>query len=252
MSRLLLEGDDFGLTPAVSATLLALLAAGQLTATNCMPTMPEFPAAAAAAKAAGITAMGIHFILDRHRPASDPATIPSLVDARGLLLPWAQVQAKAAAGSLVPAEVQKELLAQLRLARQAGLAIDHITTHHAFVNASPMLAATVATIARTERLPMRNNFAAPLQGIAMPDHHANLAHDAGAAAALMATIAALPATATLEVVCHPGRVTPALLERSSLTTGREADARVLQSPALAALIAAQPGLTLIGWAAVTA
>jgi chitin disaccharide deacetylase len=105
LCRFVLCADDYGMTPAVTRGILALLAAGRITATGAMTNMPAWREAARELGAfEGKADLGVHLNLTCGPPLTDAEglveggalpKLPSLL-ARGLLgqLPLAAIQAE--------------------------------------------------------------------------------------------------------------------------------------------------------------
>lgn len=247
MKQVILESDDFGMTTAVSEAILTLLRRGKITTTNCMPTIPEFAESVALCQNKKERTMGIHLIADRHLPAANPAVIPTLLDHRGHLVRFAELKRRIVADELDYDQMRTELIAQIRLAQKYGIIIDHLTTHHGFMNLSPQLYSLVCDIAHEFNLPMRNNTdtgepaktlrlrkIAQIKEVKMPDINFMLSGATNPVEALVTAIDQLQDRQTLNVIAHAGRTSALLTERSSFTTIREVDYAALASQELTA------------------
>lgn len=240
VKQVIVEADDFGLTPAIAKTILALLDQGVVTATNCMPTMPGFQDSMQLAEAAGRTQMGIHLIIDRHLPACSPEQIASLVDERGYLLAFDQFTARLAIGEINLGELASELRQQIKLAQRFGVTIDHITTHKNFELLSPAVFDVVSQLAQETGLPLRHNLVAGEQpklwgmlktrSITAPTQTLGLRHTADDLKTVAAAIKALPEAGTLALITHPGTPSSLLAQRSSLNEDRSLDREWLVGP----------------------
>lgn len=244
--KVILESDDFGITPGVSQATLELLRAGKISTTNCMPTMPEFQESVNLLRNEAERTMGIHLILDRHSPALPPSQIPSITNQQGMLLSFDEVKQKIQHQQVDYAEISAELAAQIKRAQAAGIQLDHLTTHHGFMNLSEKLFEVVCQLAAHYHLPLRNNLTrlpekqvAILKKIAdkyqlqMPQQHFMISGVTDPIKKLLAEIDRLPTGEVLEVVSHVGHSDALLQARSSYTTIREEDYRTLASDELA-------------------
>ena len=77
--RLIINADDFGLTPGINRAIIELHRAGVLTSATLMATGPAFDDAAALARSNPSLGVGCHIVLTDGSPASPPETIPSLL-----------------------------------------------------------------------------------------------------------------------------------------------------------------------------
>ncbi|WP_263378266.1 ChbG/HpnK family deacetylase [Granulicella paludicola] len=234
-ARLILNADDFGLTPGVNRAIAELHAAGALTSATLMADGPAFDHAVAIARSTPTLGVGCHIVLTDGTPVSDPGTLPTLCPngrtfrpsllnfIRDLLL-----------HRIDPDEIGREALAQFQKLERSGIRPTHLDTHkhtHLF----PAVVAQLSSILRrAEFTSLRNPFeppfakdaaGAPLKRrlqIALLDRfrpaymraaHGTLTTDGtlGISATgslnadtLQATLASLPTSGTFELLCHPG------------------------------------------------
>ena len=78
-ARLILNADDFGLTPGVNQAIGELHAAGVLTSATLMANGPAFDDAVRVAHAHPTLGVGCHVVLTDGVPVSSPQDIPSLL-----------------------------------------------------------------------------------------------------------------------------------------------------------------------------
>ena len=83
MTRLIVNGDDFGMCEGVTLGILKAHRDGILCSTTMMVGMPFAAQAAQMAKDYPNLGIGIHFTLTAGKPVSDPKDVPSLVEADG-------------------------------------------------------------------------------------------------------------------------------------------------------------------------
>lgn len=127
---LILNADDFGLSPSVNRGIVEAYHAGVITSTTLMANMPGFDEAVQIAKAEPGLGVGLHFNLSYGRPLSEPRKVSSLVDPTGAYtyrpgqdaVPW------------TAEDVQTELEAELhvftnpdvaRAIRRTGVVLTH-------------------------------------------------------------------------------------------------------------------------------
>ena len=239
-ARLILNADDFGLTPGINRAIGELASAGVLTSATLMATGPAFDDAVAVARAHPTLGVGCHIVLTDGIPVSPPNTIPSLIGSdgksfRASLLNFVQALLR---GCIRKQDIIREALAQIQKLQRAGIRITHLDTHkhtHLFpAIARPLLEVAEASSIHAIRNPFEPDWSRALdQGtvarrIALkmiarlrPHFEASLRLHQGRihttdgtlaisatgelnAATLAQILAALPPTGTYELCCHPG------------------------------------------------
>src|ERR1700677_2331171 len=127
MKELILNADDFGLTRGVNEGIVSAHQDGILTSATLMATGPAFDDAVERALANPSLGVGCHLVLVGGKAVSPPAEIPSLADAAGKMpesLP--AFVAKISTGKINPGEVERELRAQIKKIRPAGVERTHV------------------------------------------------------------------------------------------------------------------------------
>src|ERR1700712_4849012 len=76
--RLILNADDFGLTPGINRAIAELHAAGALTSATLMANGPAFDDAVSTARTHPTLGIGPHSVVTDGTPVSPPETIPPL------------------------------------------------------------------------------------------------------------------------------------------------------------------------------
>lgn len=174
--RLIINADDFGLTPGVNRAIAELHQARALTSATLMATGPAFDDAVAIAHANPTLGVGCHVILTDGLPASLPETIPTLLgrDRRSFrpsLFDFAQALLR---GDIHADEIEREALAQITKLQAAGIHITHLDTHkhtHLFPAVTrPLLRAAERAGIRAMRNPFEQPWSASL------DHGSTLRH----------------------------------------------------------------------------
>jgi hopanoid biosynthesis associated protein HpnK len=126
----IVNADDFGLTPGVNRGILSGFREGILTSTTMMVNMRFFDDAATLARDNADLPVGVHLTLLWGRPVSDAARVPSLVDRQGCFPRGLVTLARGyAMGRLDPEQVETEFRAQIRKFVEAGLRPTHLDTH---------------------------------------------------------------------------------------------------------------------------
>jgi predicted glycoside hydrolase/deacetylase ChbG (UPF0249 family) len=155
LRRLIVNADDYGLTPGVSRGILRAHAEGIVTSTTVMINMPaaEEWIDKALREAPGL-GLGLHLNLTAGQPVSPPDDIPDLVTPRGtfhkadVLIGWLP--------TLNMEQVERELRAQIdRFTALAGQPPDHLDSHHHITYLSPPMATLMLGLARELSVPVR-------------------------------------------------------------------------------------------------
>lgn len=137
--RLIINADDFGMTPGVNRAVVEARQSGVLTSTTLMATGAAFEEAVQLATQAKTLDVGCHVVLLEGTPLLPAREIPSLaaqdIDGvtqfrRGFR---AFIQA-ALAGKLHGEDIYREARAQILSLQKAGIEVSHVDTHkHAHV-----------------------------------------------------------------------------------------------------------------------
>ncbi len=258
--RLILNADDFGLTPGINRAIAELHRAGVLTSTTLMATGPAFADAVAVARANPELGVGCHLVFVDGLPVSHPEDIPSLLGADGKTFrPSVFDFAQAVLRNTIRAgDLARETQAQIQKLQRSGVDVTHVDTHkhtHLF----PAVARTVLHIAQrcgidalrnpfepqwsaaaaeaplSRRLQLRvlDRFCRPFELLSrdarahgfVPDGTLGIAATGTLdAATLRRILRALPPGSTYEFCCHPGHVDAALESQNTrLRASREGE-----------------------------
>jgi len=274
-SRLIINADDFGLTPGINRAIIELHHAGVLTSATLMATGPAFDDAAALARSNPSLGVGCHIVLTDGTPASPPETIPTLLGPDGKTFRPSLIDFLHALlrGRIREDDIEREAFAQIHKLQQAGISITHVDTHkhtHLFpAVARPLLRVLERTAISSIRNPFEPAFTQQLAHAGLKrrlqirilsrlQRHLNRYTQirdgqvtttngtvgVSATGNLNATtltqiINTLPNEGTFELVCHPG-YNDRDLDRitTRLRTHREVEMQALLSAIPAAL--AQP------------
>jgi predicted glycoside hydrolase/deacetylase ChbG (UPF0249 family) len=146
---LIINSDDFGLTPAVSRGILDGHAAGVITSTSVMVTTPGWADARERLRDSSID-IGLHLNLGLGRPLTEART---LTDPKtGGFARIASLSARALARRIDPDDVAAECRAQVELLRSAGRPVTHIDSHW-HLHTLPGIWTAVLAVARSEGIP---------------------------------------------------------------------------------------------------
>ncbi len=159
--RLIVNADDFGLTPGVNRAIGELAAAGAVTSATLMAEGDAFQGAAEQAAAQPGLSVGCHVVLVDGRPSARSG-ISTLVGEYGRFHEsLTRFSMELHAGRIAEEEIEREAEAQIRHLQSAGVHVTHVDTHkhtHMFPRvARPLLRAAV----RCGLTAVRNPFEPP-------------------------------------------------------------------------------------------
>jgi predicted glycoside hydrolase/deacetylase ChbG (UPF0249 family) len=128
--QLVVNADDFGLSPGVSRGILRAHREGVVTSTSVLGNCEDVAGACALLGDAPELGVGVHLALVGGRPVAPSASLPSLTDADGGFPAHANQFFKAwARGRVSISEIEREFDAQVCRLRDAGVKLDHLNTH---------------------------------------------------------------------------------------------------------------------------
>ncbi|MDU5143802.1 MAG: polysaccharide deacetylase family protein [Paenibacillus dendritiformis] len=127
-TRLILNCDDFGQSPAANQAIIRLLEEDAVSSATIMPPAPAFAEAAEWCRRTGQRNVGLHLTLTSEFEGYRWSSLtggPSLHDVSGYL----HATVEAFERSAKAPDVKRELHAQFEAARQAGIDISHVDNH---------------------------------------------------------------------------------------------------------------------------
>ena len=146
--RLVVNADDFGLSPGVNRGILEAHAAGSVTSASLLANMPGFTEAVARLRTAPRLGVGLHLNLTVGTPVAPRAEVTSLWDPRTrTFYPLPRLVLRALTGRIEARQVAIECAAQIDRLRQAGVHLTHIDGHR-HVQALPVIWSAVVGAAR--------------------------------------------------------------------------------------------------------
>lgn len=163
--RLIVNADDFGLTPGVNRAILELHEAGLLTSTTLMANADATLDAALSVPSGSSLGVGCHVVLVDGLPQMPVDSIPSLIDARTGRFPssLATFVRRVMTGKIRADEIESEVHAQIASLQKGGRRLTHIDTHkhtHMFPQVlRPVLRAAYARGIRAVRNPFEPTWA---------------------------------------------------------------------------------------------
>jgi hopanoid biosynthesis associated protein HpnK len=128
--RLIVNADDFGLSPSANAAVIRAHREGILTSASLMVNEPGFAEAVQLARENPRLGVGLHLTLLMGHAALPPAKIPGLVNGRG---EFSNRPARAGLRYFLNRDLRGQLRAEIRAQfdkfRAAGLPLDHVNGH---------------------------------------------------------------------------------------------------------------------------
>ena len=275
--RLLVNADDFGLSRAVNRGILEAHRSGPVTSASLMANLPSAEDAVALWRTAPELGLGVHLNLTAGRPVCPPAEVPSLVRPDGRFWILGELLRRLTTGQARPAELARELDAQLARAHSLGARLDHLDSHH-HVHIHPRLWNIILSLARRHGIrsirapaegprPISYHRPAPKDaaralsisalgllfgarsrraGFHAPQHFRGIAMGTGfSTPALLRELRHLPPGST-ELMVHPGYADEEAARFTSLTVGRERELAALITPEARAALEAT-GARLVRW-----
>ncbi len=150
---LVVNADDFGLSPSVSRGIIRAHLEGVVTSTSVLGNIEDLGEVTRLLREAPTLGVGVHLTLAGGKPAAPPGAVRSLLGpderlpphGRDLLRAWARK-------SLRPDEIERELDAQVARIRDLGVKVDHLDTHR-HVGFIPPIGKAVEAVARRHGIP---------------------------------------------------------------------------------------------------
>jgi hopanoid biosynthesis associated protein HpnK len=147
MTRLIVNGDDFGYTRGVNAGILEAFRKGILTSTTLMAMGDAFDDAVRIARENPRLGVGCHLVLVGERAVAPAETISTLAGADGRLPgSLTELVGRLALGRVRQADIETELRAQIGRITAAGIRPTHVDTHK-HTHLYPRVMAAVARVA---------------------------------------------------------------------------------------------------------
>ncbi len=252
---LIVNADDYGRAPGLSAGVRAAHQHGIVTSTTAMMTYPYAPAEIGLARqTCPALGLGVHLCITGGRPVVPPRAIPSLVKSDGSF--YTAGELPAVLPEMDPAELRVELRAQIERCLESGAPLSHLDSHHHATYMCVSFFQVMLDLAREYNVPIRypmgddpafiaarlglpgdqaERFVAESQGdVPTPDRFQDTFYDETATLeSLLATLDTLPEGIT-ELMCHPGYVDGAL--DGDYFAPREREVGILTHPTVRARI----------------
>jgi predicted glycoside hydrolase/deacetylase ChbG (UPF0249 family) len=248
---LIVNADDYGHTPGVSAGIRQAHLEGIVTTTTVMANRPgALDAIRVARQRTPALGLGVHLNLTSGRPCSPPESIPSLVDAEGLFLRPEVHLAQPKGVERDQAEI--EWRAQIETFLESGAVLDHLDSHHHIAASRPDVWDLCLDLAREfgcgVRLPVLQEPDPPealsfftvndamrrlsASGVPHTDTFVDRFYGDQATPENLRSILLSLGPGVTELMTHPAHVDDALLAVSIYAREREPELSLLTSPAV--------------------
>jgi predicted glycoside hydrolase/deacetylase ChbG (UPF0249 family) len=167
-TRLIVNADDFGLTPGVNRAIAELHAVGALTSATLMANGAAFDNAVTIAHANPSLGVGCHIVLTDGSPLSPPETIPTLLgpDGKTFRPSLGSFFLAVLTGRVAEADIAREATAQIARLQQNGIIPTHLDTHK-HTHILPGVARPLLTVAERLGIPAIRNPFEPAWSIAL-------------------------------------------------------------------------------------
>ena len=249
MKYLIINADDFGLTPGVTRGILDAHLNGVVTSTSAMMNSPHIAESLAAAfRDAPNLGIGVHLVLTWGKPILSQEKISTLVDNTGHFYKIHQLSQKV--DNFRSDDVRAEWHSQIQAFITSGCRPDHLDSHHHSSYLNPNLFTIMLDLAREFDLPIRmpskpegssqkiEPFVQILDEhtVRYPQSCITAFYDEGASLANLSRILSVLPEGVTELMCHPGYADCELMEGSSYTNARETELQILTGNEIKAFI----------------
>lgn len=228
--KIIINADDFGMTPGVTAGILYAHQFGIVTSTTAMVNRPFAKESLTLAKNCPDLGIGLHFVLDAGKPISK--NVPSLIDHSGQFLTGHFLMKSAK-----KTDIKTELLAQLELLLQWYPNVTHIDSHHHMHLHLPEALEAVLEVAEAYKLPVRSFTENHWHTVDSTDKlYYDFYGTENVTVPYLESILKNIEDGVSEVMCHPAFLDPWLLAASSYTETRMKELEILTDNLLKEII----------------
>lgn len=256
MKRLIVNADDFGMTPGINRGIIDCCENGIVTSATLMVNGEAAAEAAAMAARCPQLGVGLHLNLTDGLPASRPAEVTSLLSRDGVFPGVGNIILRLTTGAVDRHELEAEIAAQTIRCRDLGVEPTHIDSHH-HVHAHPVVRAALTRVcarlgidrARGFRLTAHSAKAACIMlagaipvasgsSLRTPSRFAGIEEMGKRDIAGVIRNELSKTGDTMEYMCHPGYADATLRRVSSYNDLREVELRAMMSPEVARVVEA--------------
>ena len=158
MKRLIVNADDWGLTPGVNRGIVRAFQHGIVTSASLLVTGSAFEDAVALARDFPELDVGLHLTLVEEQAVLPPEALPTLVDKTGHL-PGTKGEffKRALLGRISWDEVEREIATQIARFQQTGLRLSHLDSHQHLHMFPPVFQIVTRLIRGMDQVWIRNS-----------------------------------------------------------------------------------------------
>ena len=258
MKYLIVAADDFGFAESVNEGIVKAFGEGIVTHINLMPAGEALDDALRRAGSIKLKEAGAHLALTGATPVSDPATIPTLVTKDGKFYKnYAQFFPNLFLKKIDPDHIHRELKAQLDIAVSSRIKITDINSHE-HIHMMPGILEIFINLAKeygipSIRYPHKESISAPIglkkmykkailsyfektmraplerSGLIYPESFLGFLDAGNLRENIIINMLRSLGEGVTELVCHPGFVSPELLEKCIFYLDCESELAALTS-----------------------
>lgn len=242
--KLIVNGDDFGLSSGVNSGIIKAHRKGIVSSTTVMVNVANSQEVVDMVKQNPDLGVGIHLNITYGRPLLEGREVVTIIDSEGnFLRPEGMQQA-----SLT--EVEKEWRAQIQRFLSWGVQPSHLDSHH-HIHTLPQFWPIIVQIARELAVPVRqrnHQMKRDLQeaGLPAPDHFIESFYGPTATIENLTQLLNQLQPGVTELMCHPAMIDPQLEQISSYVEPRMNELNALCDPTIKELLEKQ-GIELINY-----
>ena len=148
MVRIIINADDFGLTPGINKAICECFEDGLITSTSALACSRFIEEGVELLNDEYKANVGLHICLDEERPVSDPKKIQTLIDPKtGCFKKRAKLLQDLLLRRVFSDDIHVEIKAQFEKLRGLGIKIDHLDSH-GHLHVFPQVSSVVAQLSR--------------------------------------------------------------------------------------------------------
>lgn len=237
VKSLIVNADDFALTPGVCEGIVEAFQKGIVTSTSLMVNSPYLAEAVRLLQANPDLDVGIHLNLTWGNPVSPPHRVSTLLDSKGTFL--RKPSLVMSQGSLE--EIGRELEAQIQKGLSLPISITHLDSHH-HLHGDPEILSLLVPLAKKHRLFLRSHTPEVrailnISRVLTTDAFLGSFYEEGVAKEHLISLLSTLSEGVTELCCHPGSPDQELRRISSYNWTRKKEIELLSDSSVRDLLA---------------